>query len=59
MPTEFEWEAAASWDPASGEARAYPWGNATADSQLANIDQLTNEQVERLMADALEENEQH
>ena len=41
LPTEFEWEAAASWDPASRQARTYPWGNAKADSQLANIDQLS------------------
>jgi iron(II)-dependent oxidoreductase len=41
LPTEFEWEAAASWDPPSGRARAYPWGDATPDSRLANIDQLS------------------
>jgi len=41
LPTEFEWEAAASWDPAAGQARAYPWGEAKPDSQLANIDQLS------------------
>lgn len=26
LPTEFEWEKAAVWDPASGRARRYPWG---------------------------------
>ena len=28
LPTEIEWEAAASWDPATGVSRAYPWGDA-------------------------------
>ena len=41
LPTEFEWEAAASWDPVSRQARTYPWGDAKPDSQLANIDQLS------------------
>jgi len=27
LPTEFEWEKAASWAPESGEARAFPWGD--------------------------------
>ena len=27
LPTEFEWEAAAAWDPTSGRARVYPWGD--------------------------------
>jgi len=39
LPTEFEWEVAASWDPATGEARPFPWG-AGADPKRANIDQL-------------------
>ncbi|HMI55852.1 MAG TPA: SUMF1/EgtB/PvdO family nonheme iron enzyme, partial [Gemmatimonadaceae bacterium] len=41
LPTEFEWEAAASWDQSRGEQRNFPWGNAAADSTLANIDQLS------------------
>jgi iron(II)-dependent oxidoreductase len=41
LPTEFEWEAAASWDPSSNESREFPWGNTAADSKSANIDQLT------------------
>ena len=41
LPTEFEWEAAASWDPSSEVAREFPWGNGTADSASANIDQLS------------------
>jgi iron(II)-dependent oxidoreductase len=41
LPTEQEWEAAASWDPETGTKRAYPWGNQPASSDLANIDQLS------------------
>jgi iron(II)-dependent oxidoreductase len=41
LPTEYEWEAAASWDPATARARAYPWGDAPATPQLANVDQLS------------------
>jgi iron(II)-dependent oxidoreductase len=40
LPTEFEWEAAASWDPASRTALPFPWGN-RADPRYANIDQLS------------------
>src|SRR5689334_376819 len=39
LPTEFEWEAAASWDPSTRSAREFPWGSA-ADARFANIDQL-------------------
>ena len=31
LPTEIEWEAAASWDPATGTKRGYPWGDAPPD----------------------------
>jgi formylglycine-generating enzyme required for sulfatase activity len=27
LPTEAEWEKAATWDPATGEKYVYPWGN--------------------------------
>jgi iron(II)-dependent oxidoreductase len=40
LPTEFEWEAAASWDPSSRRARGFPWGDSAPTSKLANIDQL-------------------
>ena len=40
LPTELEWEAAASWDPVSETARQFPWGDSP-DSTLANIDQLS------------------
>ena len=39
LPTEFEWEVAASWDPASGAALRLPWGEGTATPALANLDQ--------------------
>ena len=41
LPTEVEWEAAASWEPAAGRKRRYPWGDALPDRTLANVDQLT------------------
>ena len=41
LPTESEWEVAATWDPATGAPRAYPWGDEPPDSRLANIDHLT------------------
>jgi iron(II)-dependent oxidoreductase len=40
LPTEFEWEIAASWDPTTGSALKYPWGDAEPTQLLANIDQL-------------------
>ena len=40
LPTEFEWEVAASFDPAAGAQRRYPWGELPPGSDLANIDQL-------------------
>jgi iron(II)-dependent oxidoreductase len=40
LPTEAEWEAAASWDPATGSQRTYPWGQDEWSPELANLDQL-------------------
>jgi iron(II)-dependent oxidoreductase len=40
LPTEVEWETAASWDPVTGTKRTYPWGETPADHHLANLDQL-------------------
>ena len=40
LPTELEWEAAASWDPSTRKALDFPWG-AGADPKFANIDQLS------------------
>ncbi|HEU5303125.1 MAG TPA: ergothioneine biosynthesis protein EgtB [Gemmatimonadales bacterium] len=41
LPTEMEWEAAASWDPSTGTKRSYPWGEQAPSRELANVDQLT------------------
>ena len=41
LPTEYEWEAAASWDPASGTKHTYPWGEQPPSMDLANVDQLS------------------
>jgi len=41
LPTEFEWEAAATWDPVTQRARKFPWGDFAADSKAANVDQLS------------------
>ena len=40
LPTEQEWEAAASWDPATGSKRAFPWGDEPPGPLDANLDQL-------------------
>jgi iron(II)-dependent oxidoreductase len=40
LPTEFEWEVAASWNPSTMRAQGFPWGDSPADAQSANIDQL-------------------
>jgi iron(II)-dependent oxidoreductase len=40
LPTEHEWEAAASWDPAAGDARVFPWGDQAPTLLDANLDQL-------------------
>jgi iron(II)-dependent oxidoreductase len=41
LPTEFEWEVAASWNPSTKSAQKFPWGDAPADAESANIDQLS------------------
>ncbi len=40
LPTEREWETAASWSPDTGIARRFPWGDEDPDPELAAIDQL-------------------
>jgi iron(II)-dependent oxidoreductase len=39
LPTEAEWEKAASWDPATESKRHYPWGDAAPTAELANLGQ--------------------
>ena len=40
LPTEAEWEKAASWDPATETKRLFPWGSEAPDGARANLDQL-------------------
>lgn len=40
LPSEAEWEKAASWDQATGVKRRYPWGDAPPSPARANLDQL-------------------
>ena len=40
LPTELEWEAAASWDPETQSRRNFPWGNMPPSPNVANLDQL-------------------
>lgn len=40
LPSEYEWEIAATWDPATGRAQRFPWGDEPATPELANVDQL-------------------
>jgi gamma-glutamyl hercynylcysteine S-oxide synthase len=41
LPTEAEWEAAATWDPATATSRYFPWGDMPATAAVANVDQLS------------------
>ncbi|HEX4386527.1 MAG TPA: selenoneine synthase SenA [Myxococcales bacterium] len=38
LPTEAEWEMAASLDPKTGEKRRYPWGDSPPEAAHANLD---------------------
>ncbi|QIN83822.1 ergothioneine biosynthesis protein EgtB [Rubrobacter tropicus] len=40
LPTEAEWEKAASWDPETGTGRPFPWGHEPWSPNKANLDQL-------------------
>ena len=40
LPTEREWEKAASWDPETGTKRPFPWGDEPPSPGRANLDQL-------------------
>lgn len=39
LPTEAEWEKAATWDPRAGTKRRYPWGDEPWTPVRANLDQ--------------------
>lgn len=43
LPTEAEWEKAASWNPADNEQRLYPWGNAFDETAVNFCDQNCTE----------------
>jgi len=38
LPSEAEWEKAASWNPVTGESRLYPWGSDPPTRERANLD---------------------
>lgn len=40
LPTEAEWEKAASWDPETETKRLFPWGDEPPTEEHANLDQL-------------------
>jgi iron(II)-dependent oxidoreductase len=40
LPTELEWEKAATWDQDAGRTRSYPWGDEPWSPDRANLDQL-------------------
>ena len=40
LPTEHEWEIAASWNPETADAQRFPWGNEEPNALRANVDQL-------------------
>jgi len=46
LPTDLEWEAAATWDPESQDRRHYPWGSMAPSLNVANLDQLAFETAE-------------
>jgi len=46
LPTEVEWEAAASWDPEHGTHRLWPWGDTAPSALHANLDALLFETTE-------------
>ena len=40
LPSEAEWEKAASWDPEAGDKRRHPWGESEATGDQANLEQV-------------------
>ena len=52
LPTEAEWEMAASFDPATGGKRRFPWGETAPTPERANLDYLAGGTVDvRALAD--------
>ena len=43
LPTEAEWEKAASWDAATGRRQTYPWGDAEPQTQRCNHDNIAGQ----------------
>ena len=41
LPTEFEWEVAAGWNPETRRMQTYPWSDELATPERANVDQLS------------------
>jgi serine/threonine protein kinase len=50
LPTEEEWEKAASWDPVAQQKRIWPWGNMK-DSTRANVDTQQAASVKQFAGD--------
>ena len=46
LPTEAEWEAAASWDPETGKKGLFPWGDDAPTANHGNLDALLFETTE-------------
>jgi iron(II)-dependent oxidoreductase len=46
LPTEAEWEVAATYDPRTGAKRRYPWGNAPPDPTRAHLDARAREPLD-------------
>ena len=41
LPTEYEWEVASGWNPVTRRMQEFPWGDAPATHERANVDQLS------------------